>query len=354
MSASLLTLFKAWDSFVLQRVHRRTFRIVTEPPAWVLGFIPDARVGLDVEPGTRFLYLENFLFDAEAFWALGVQGRKDSDSWIEADSHERDMPLKAAAVFSEGASLLILRHLAGSFTEHADNMQAIRNNLLTQEHLEQEVRRRTRKIREREEELVFRLLAAAGVRDRETGAHIRRIGLYAAELARALGWRDRGVEHIRLAAPMHDLGKIGVPDRILRKPGPLTDAERQVMRGHTEVGARLLEGSDIDVLVMGAQIARCHHERWDGSGYPQGMQGEDIPEAARIVAIVDAYDAMVQARVYKPALPEDEVVRRLRAARGKHFDPRLLDAFLACLPKMRQIAATVPDESTDPRTGPVR
>lgn len=207
--------------------------------------------------------------------------------------------------------------------------------------LEEKVRERTREVKEREEEIVFRLLSAMGHRDDETGSHARRIGLYAATLAEDVGWETEAVENIRLAAPMHDLGKIGICDSVLQKPGPLTGEEFALMQKHSEIGARILGDSDVPVLKMAAQIALSHHEKWDGSGYPQGLAGEAIPESARIVAIVDAYDALVHDRVYRRALSEEKAIATLTDGRGSHFDPRLLDRFMGLLPEMRHIRENV-------------
>ncbi|MGE0605603.1 MAG: HD domain-containing phosphohydrolase [Pirellulales bacterium] len=206
-----------------------------------------------------------------------------------------------------------------------------------EQRLEREARERTAEIRRREEELALRLVSASEYRDNETGAHIRRIGLYSGVLAEALGWDRNDVEDIRIAATMHDIGKIGVPDTILLKPGKLTKEEFEVIKTHTVIGAGILDVSDIPLLRLAREIAWCHHEKWNGSGYPRGLSGEDIPEPARIVAIADVYDALVHARVYKPAFPEDEALAIMRADRGTHFDPRIFDCFLDVVPLFRQI-----------------
>jgi putative two-component system response regulator len=198
----------------------------------------------------------------------------------------------------------------------------------TQERLEGEVRRRTTQIRRREEEIALRLVAAAEFRDADTGAHVRRIGLYAASLAQLLGWPAAKVDDLRVAAMMHDIGKIGVPDSILLKPGPLLPDEFEVIKQHTVIGARILERSEIALIDMAREIALSHHERWDGGGYPQGLAGESIPPAARIVAVCDVYDALVHDRIYRPAIPEREVLELMAAQRGRHFDAQMLDPFL--------------------------
>jgi putative two-component system response regulator len=196
----------------------------------------------------------------------------------------------------------------------------------------------------REENTILRLVWAAECRDEATGDHIRRMGLYAGALAEALGWDPQSVEDIRLAATMHDIGKIGVADGILLRAERLTSEEFSVLKRHTEMGARILEGSDIPMLQMARDIAMCHHERWDGSGYSQGLAAEEIPESARIVAILDVYDALSHSRVYRPAHPEDEVTAIMADGRGKHFDPRIFDVFLEVKPTFQGIRRQVEKE----------
>jgi response regulator RpfG family c-di-GMP phosphodiesterase len=204
-----------------------------------------------------------------------------------------------------------------------------------------EVRRRTVDIRRREEEIALRLVSAAESRDGDMGAHVRRIGLYSAAIARVLGWSEPMIDDLRMAAPMHDIGKLGIPDSILLARGALTEDQWSLLRTHTTIGARVLEGSDVPLLQMARQIALCHHEWWDGTGYPEGRSGTDIPEAARIVAVADVYDALVTKRPYKAALPEDEALAVMASERGTHFDPEIYDAFLRALPRIRELSRSV-------------
>ena len=213
--------------------------------------------------------------------------------------------------------------------------------------LETTVREQVQTIRRAHEETILRLLSASRYRDEETGAHIKRTGLYGELFAEVLGWPADEVRNIRMAAPMHDLGKIGIPDSILQKPGKLTAEEFAVMKTHTTIGARMLEGSASPMLQMAHEIALCHHERWDGSGYPNGLSGLAIPETARIVALADVYDALTHRRVYHAAKTEEEAVDIMEAGRGKHFDPFLFSIFLALLPEIRRISAEHPDEAID-------
>jgi putative two-component system response regulator len=178
-------------------------------------------------------------------------------------------------------------------------------------------------------EMLERLARAGEYRDDATHRHAIRIGQRSALLARRMGMTAAEAELISHAAPLHDVGKIGVRDDILLKPGPLTSDERASMQRHTLIGASLLSGGSSDILRMAEQIARSHHERFDGSGYPDAIAGDAIPVAARIVAIVDVFDALTHARPYKQAWPIDRALTAIRAERGKHFDPVVVDAFLA-------------------------
>jgi response regulator RpfG family c-di-GMP phosphodiesterase len=198
--------------------------------------------------------------------------------------------------------------------------------------LEEEVRARTSDLRATELEIVQRLGRALDSHDEETGDHIQRIGSLCHRLALAAGLGEEQAELIERASAMHDIGKIAIPDQILRKPGPLEDAERAVMQRHTTVGADLLSGSGSRLVRLAEEIARTHHERWDGSGYPQGLAGEEIPIAGRICAICDVFDALVSARPYKRAWPVERALAEIRAQAGRHFDPRLVERFLALEP----------------------
>jgi len=200
------------------------------------------------------------------------------------------------------------------------------------EELEKLVAARTGELRRSREESIRRLAQVIGLRDSETGEHIERIALYAALLAARAGMAPDEIELLRIAAPLHDIGKIAVPDSILRNPGALSEGERAAMEQHTVYGHRLLAGSGQQVLDLAAELALTHHERWDGRGYPAGVAGEAIPLCGRILAICDVFDALSSDRVYRAALPLDEVLHLMRAGRGTQFDPKLLDLFLAALP----------------------
>jgi putative two-component system response regulator len=192
------------------------------------------------------------------------------------------------------------------------------------------------------EEVIERLSGALTFRDEETGAHIRRMSHYSALLAER-GGMDIPAEEIRLASAMHDIGKIGIPDAILQKPGPLTPDERAAMERHTLIGHELLSESGSPLLRLGAAIALGHHEKWNGTGYPSGLAGEDIPPVGRVTAVADVFDALTSDRVYRPALAVDQAVEIMRRGRGVHFDPHFLDLFLDCLDMVLDLRRLHPD-----------
>jgi putative two-component system response regulator len=210
--------------------------------------------------------------------------------------------------------------------------------------LEEKVRDQTLQIRRAHDETIHRLVNVSAYRDEETGAHIKRVGLCGAALARAAGWSADHVDHMRMAACMHDVGKIGIPDAILRKPGKLTRDEFELMKTHTLIGARMLADAASPMLQIAHDIALSHHERWDGTGYPNGLAESAIPESARITAIVDVYDALTHDRVYRRAFPEAKALDMMEDGRATQFDPSLLDLFFEALPYIRRIAVLNPDE----------
>ncbi|MGH2750993.1 MAG: HD domain-containing phosphohydrolase [Actinomycetota bacterium] len=194
--------------------------------------------------------------------------------------------------------------------------------------LEIRVSERTAQLECARTEILERLAAAAEFRDDDTGEHIHRVAGNAAMLASKLGLRPEEVELIRRSSTLHDVGKIGIPDAILLKPGKLTSDEFAVIETHTVIGSEILSGSDVPLLRRAEEIARTHHERWDGSGYPAGLSGEDIPIAGRIVAVADVFDALTHDRPYKRAWPIDEAVAEIESQASRQFDPAVVAAFL--------------------------
>ncbi len=205
------------------------------------------------------------------------------------------------------------------------------------EELEEKVRARTQELSDTQMEIIHRLGHAAEYKDNETGFHLIRMSLYAAALARQMGLPVADVEIIERASPMHDIGKIGIPDRILLKPGKLDADEWQVMMSHAAIGADLLSGSQSPLVQMAATIAISHHEKWDGSGYPRGLSGESIPLVGRICAICDVFDALTTARPYKPAWTVDAALAEITRGDGRHFDPTVVATFLTTLPEILAI-----------------
>ncbi len=222
-------------------------------------------------------------------------------------------------------------------TVSADNVQ-----------LELRIRARTAELEKANLEIIQRLMAAAEYRDDDTGSHIGRISKYSALLAQSLKLDETAQEMIRRASPMHDLGKIGIPDRILLKPGKLTPEEWEVMKTHSQIGADLLSNSVSQLLNMAEEIALTHHEKWNGMGYPRGLKQTEIPVSGRIVAVVDVFDALTSERPYKQAWPTDRALEVLRSDSGTHFDPEIVEAFFEILPQILAVkeSLTAPIDSS--------
>jgi putative two-component system response regulator len=194
-------------------------------------------------------------------------------------------------------------------------------------------------LRETRLQIIQRLGLAAEYKDNETGLHVIRMSHYAQTLALAAGWTAASAEELLAAAPMHDIGKIGIPDHILLKPGPLTPEEWAVMKRHPTIGAEIIGEHPSSLLRLARQIALNHHEKWDGSGYPQGSKGEDIPIEARIVAIADVFDALTTERPYKKAWTVEAAIETLQQGAGQHFDPKLITLFIEVMPQILAIKA---------------
>jgi hypothetical protein len=274
----------------------------------LLGFaIPLLRLRLPVLPAAMVAVVlaGGFLLAAQVAFAHGTVVRVVA-------------PLLALTIGT--VAMIVASHLA----ETAVRRRVARQN----DELEVRVRERTAELRRTQLEILQRLSRAAEWRDEDTGRHVERMGELSERLGRTLGMSPAQAETLRHAAVAHDIGKIAVPDRVLLKPGRLTPEEREEMQRHALIGASMLSGSESEVMQLAETIARTHHERWDGAGYPDGLSGEDIPLAGRICAVSDVFDALVSERPYKRAWSVDEALDEIAAQRGRHFDPAVVDAFL--------------------------
>ena len=339
--ATQYELCDALSMLVLKRNDDGSFELLNPPSKRFEGvFVCKLTPDEPIYPQQNFAFIENFLIDAEELWQRDIEGeRMRSGPWIEKNSADIEIALEAIALTWNNKQLLFIEILDESYEINHELLQIGREGMLLKNFLEQEVRRQTHEIRSREEEIALRLVCAADTRDDgETGSHIRRLGLYSELMAKNLDWSEAQCEEIRIAAPMHDIGKIGIPDSILKKPGKLTEEEFEIMKSHPEIGARILSNSQSSLVQMAREISLGHHEKWDGSGYPSGLKGDQIPISARIVAIVDVFDALIHKRVYKDKIGIEESVEIMIKGRGNHFDPNLLDLFISLKDEMSQIA----------------
>ncbi|MBF0286002.1 MAG: response regulator [Magnetococcales bacterium] len=223
-------------------------------------------------------------------------------------------------------------------------MRMLHNQVREQKRrLEVKVMERTRELHHTRLDIIRRLGRASEFRDNETGLHIIRMSQFCERLTRAMGLGDAACDLMLNASPMHDLGKIGIPDRVLLKPGKLDLEEWEIMQTHAAIGAELLAGGDSELLEQARLIAWTHHERWDGSGYPRGLRGEEIPLLGRIAAIADVFDALTTDRPYKKAWPVEEAVGEIRRQFGRQFDPQLESYFLEVLPQFLAIRGDYAD-----------
>lgn len=243
------------------------------------------------------------------------------------DSGARDYvtkPFDADELLSRVRNLLEVQ-MAHKFMRHQNEI------------LENKVRERTQDIHDTRLQVVRCLGIASEYRDEETGLHIIRMSKMAEVVAKAAGMDDEQCDLLLNAAPMHDVGKIGIPDKILLKPGKFEPDEWEIMQTHTQIGVDILSGDDSDLMTMARDIAISHHEKWNGKGYPNGLKGEAIPLAGRITAIADVFDALTSVRPYKKAWPVEKAVNLIKEESGQHFDPKLVEAFLEKLPEIIEI-----------------
>jgi putative two-component system response regulator len=218
-----------------------------------------------------------------------------------------------------------------------DRARLIKENELYRLHLEDLVAQRTHEVERTRLQIIQRLGRAAEYRDNETGMHVIRMSHYSRLLALKAGMNQRDADTLLNAAPMHDVGKIGIPDHILLKPGKLTSEEWETMKTHSQIGADIIGEDPSEIMRLAADIALMHHEKWDGSGYPQGLRGEEIPIESRIVAIADVFDALTSQRPYKEAWPTDKALELIRENAGSQFDPIIVQHFLEIVPEILAI-----------------
>lgn len=300
----------------------------------------DGESGLEV---AREIEPDLILLDLHMPGMGGVEVLKQLRSRLPRESYLPVLVLTADASFEAKREALAsgaMDFLTKPF-DAAEVMLRVRNLLHTRSlhtNMEEKVLERTAELEQAHAEILERLAHAGEFRDRDTGQHTRRVGDMSALLARTLGLSRRDVSLIQRAAPLHDIGKIGVSDTILLKSGKLTEEEWIVMKRHTTFGAKILADARADVVRTAALIALCHHEKWDGSGYPRGLRGEEIPLEARIVAVADVFDALSHDRPYRPALPQHAVIAEIQQGSGSHFDPKVVEAFLALM-KDRELPA---------------
>ncbi len=280
----------------------------------------------------------------EAFRAL--KGCQDIPVVMVTADHERELCYRALrAGINDFLTKPIDRY---EFEARFNNMMMLRRHQKDLQDrtrlLESEIEKATKKICEREQETIMRLANAAEHRDPETGAHIMRMAHYSQMIAEHLGLSKEEQQVIFMAAPMHDVGKVGISDTILLKPGRLTSEEFNIIKTHTEIGYRILADSPSELLQCAAEIAYSHHEKFDGSGYPRGLVGEEIPLVGRICAVADVFDALTTERPYKSAWSIEEAFESLKKGRGTHFDPACVDVFINALDDILRIQAIYQDE----------
>lgn len=316
-----------------------TFQVSAEGLAWCQANTPDLLiVDYMMPPPDGMEFIQRF---------RACPANADIPVLMITADHERETRY---AALDKGANDFLTKPIDNAeFRARLRNMLALRKsqkNLADRAAwLAEKVAEATEEILDREREMIMRLSRAAEFRDPETGAHIQRMSNYSRLIAHQLGLPEADQELILRAAPMHDVGKIAIPDHILLKPGRLDDAEMAIMKTHAEKGYEILRGSKSGLLDTAALIARTHHEKWDGGGYPAGLRGEDIPLFGRIVAVADVFDALTTERPYKKAWEIERATQFLRDNAGGHFDPACVAAFLERLEDVLRIRDRFQDEA---------
>lgn len=318
-------------------------------------------IGLAIDAVRNGFHPDLVILDLQTLDSGGLEPLRDLQQTLSQNEYVPLLAIVAGADLGlkERTLLLLAKDYITKPFDRTEVLFRVKNLLETrllylqvQQHnqlLEERVRQRTRDLEAARLEILERLALAAEFRDDATGKHTRRVARISALVGRELGLSSGSVKLLERAAPLHDIGKIAVPDQILLKPGPLTPEEFEVVKAHTVIGARILSGSRFDILRLAEQIALSHHERWDGNGYPQGLSRDRIPMPGRVVAVADVFDALTHARPYKPAWSWDEAVAEIESQRGRQFDPRVVDAFLNLAARGELRTALADIEDADPQ-----
>ena len=235
----------------------------------------------------------------------------------------------------------------GKITSFTAEHERITASFSSQAAIAMQNTRLTDQLKEAHFDTIFRLSVAAEYRDKETSNHIKRVSHYTKLIANNMGYCSEDCSILFWAAPMHDIGKLGIPDSILHKPGPLTPEERNIMEQHTLIGGLVLKDSNVQVITKSKIVALTHHEKFDGTGYPSKLKGKDIPYEGRLVALADVFDALSSRRVYKPAMPEEKVLKIIHEGKGAHFDPDMVDSLDGCMEEIRKIQKQYEDKDED-------
>ena len=327
----------------------RALRLAASTPAPDLILLDIMMPEMDGYAVIRHLKAEPATRDIPVIFLTALAEAKDEEAGLLLGAIDYiTKPVSPPIVLARVATHLRLK-AAADFLKH--------NN----QYLEAEVGRRTQELQAIQDVTILMLASLAETRDNETGNHIRRTQNYVRRMCEALRTHprfaafldDQVIDLLYKSAPLHDIGKVGVPDRILLKPGRLTPEEFEVMKTHTTLGrdaivrAEAQLGLQVDFLQFAKEIAYSHQEKWDGSGYPEGLKGDEIPISARLMALADVYDALISRRVYKPAMAHEQALEIIQAGRASHFDPDVVDAFMGCHEDFRQIALRLTDSDHD-------
>ncbi|MGD0273323.1 MAG: HD domain-containing phosphohydrolase [Gaiellaceae bacterium] len=277
--------------------------------------------------------------DVAALMVTGADDPSLAESAIQLGAHGYlTKPFSPNELMIHITNALHRRRLEIENREHQEVLeQAVENRTAALSDAVSRLQRSEQELRMHQEETVRRLSSMAELRDLETGRHLERMSSYCALIAERFGFSRERVELMRIASPMHDVGKIGIPDNILLKPATLTPEERETMQQHTVIGYRILSGSAAKLLTLAAVLAWTHHERFDGTGYPRGIAGDEIPLEGRIAAVADVFDALTTDRIYRPAFGVEQAIEMMRAQRGTHFDPDVLDCFFDAMETVEEI-----------------